>query len=322
MRKKKPAISKVKPYVEDGVRYSGLESKSMKKLGSSFLVPENADCQAVLRYLPANDEPFAPIGVNFTLSFPGSFYCALRFESSNQLLVVAGKCHYTRPDDSKLKDHFTAFSDRKSSLSFPHKQVFRTCPVCAKICKYNKQYWMVFSCVRQVFLKGNSAVEGGLNKVELVEQLVCLRCFEDLLRNKPFDVFDFPTLGFLSQMPGIPLYANDGKTPAFPLEANRIHSVKGLHSIWMQTGAYFSLLRSCAGIEDADGNGNVKEIISRADANAKACLFCFKTFKKGQAQQCSKCMKATVSQNHAWQCSHVSEVNFCKSHNTFLSCST
>jgi len=208
----------------NGIRFSGLETQRMKDFGSSLLLPETVSLNVDWLYLPP-----IPVRITeknsspYTVNFPGSSACLLECCDGNspdviQLFVVAGKCHFTKADYKK-SDSF----DERNVLFPSTGQIIRICPVCAKTCKFNKQYWLVLQMLQAQGFESKRT--GNVVGRKMVSRLVCLRCFEKLVRDETFsDGSQTPVLDTLNSMPGIPLMLGAGTSPRSPniLEGKRI----------------------------------------------------------------------------------------------------
>jgi hypothetical protein len=228
---------------------SGLETKGMRAMGWSTLIPKNSPVDSQVMYLPPRKVSVEmDLGSdNYDIDLLGLSVASLQVE--HHQLTVAGRCMYSREDHKhysitmRTKEESKRQGIAKNGVyGWPDVQSFQTCPMCeTRIEPSNgttkEEYWMVLHPLMQGRNRKGTAPTFGQR---VIYQLICLDCFEGNLAND--QVIDanggrLPLMEALNEMPGMPLFLEEG----YNKNGTRIRGAWDLYKEWEDLGGFGAL---------------------------------------------------------------------------------
>jgi len=220
-------------------------------------------------------------------------------EEQPKLLALGGMCRYTKADYKEFKIMMRSKKEGResglgsnSNYSWPDVMAFQTCPACAKTCKFNKQYWLVYNMIYQD--KGGGVGER-IVAARLQCQLMCLSCFDGLVDgNQNFAGTLTSIQDTLAAMPGMPVLVGPGPHSNISnTDGKKIVSAWALLCKWEGQGIFQNLSDSIMNVFHGHGFFQSPDEAKVAKADATTCLVCAKSLPDGRALQCSRCKTAT-----------------------------
>lgn len=291
------------------IRFSGLETKGMKKLGSSLLLPVECKVEFKTLWLKPDSNLIVPDSEapDRLVDFPGSgvvtMNCVDQQQNHRNVLIVAGKCRFNQADYKDFKHMLRAYKEarqqglgRNSDLAWPNVEGFQLCPVCATQNQPGKRTkcYMVFSLLTQQVLSDKACAISycrAFSGFRLCPQLVCVECFENIIASETFTDSNEVVASEINRMAGMPLYAwASASLAGVYVDSGKLLSAWPLYQKWTNTGIYHSLYNT---IREREAElllvGVGKEVLKEADASATDCLLCKTKLGSSNVLECSKC---------------------------------